>query len=70
MRAAHQMAQAARQLGYSEDHEILKLAKEEYSNAKEAKSDYQAIYDDLKNRWHQKEVEYPAATYIWSYLKE
>lgn len=70
MNAAHQMADAARQLGYSEDHDVIKLAVEEYNNANEIRQDYQRVYDELMEHWHQKEEEYPVATYIWSYFKE
>ena len=70
MSAAHQMAEAARQLGYSEDHEVIKLAKEEYKKANQLRIEYQSIYDNLMEHWHQKEEEYPVATYIWSYLKD
>ena len=70
MNAAHQMADAARQLGYSEDHDVIKLAVEEYNNANEIRQDYQQVYDELMEHWHQKEEEYPVATYIWSYFKE
>lgn len=68
--AAHQMANAARQLGYEENHEVIILAKQEYQEAERIKSSYQAVYDDLMVHWHQKEEEYPVATYIWSYLKD
>lgn len=70
MSAAHQMAEAARQLGYSEDHEVIKLAKAEYKKANQLRIEYQSIYDNLMEHWHQKEEEYPVATYIWSYLKD
>lgn len=70
MNAAHQMADAARPLGYSEDHDVIKLAVEEYNNANEIRQDYQRVYDELMEHWHQKEEEYPVATYIWSYFKE
>ena len=70
MNAAHQMADAARQLDYSEDHDVIKLAVEEYNNANEIRQDYQQVYDELMEHWHQKEEEYPVATYIWSYFKE
>lgn len=70
MNDAHQMADAARQLGYSEDHDVIKLAVEEYNNANEIRQSYQQVYDDLMEHWHQKEEEYPVATYIWSYFKE
>lgn len=70
MEAAHQMAEAARQLGYSENHEVIKLAREEYIKADNVRQEYQNVYDNLVEHWHQKEEEYPVATYIWSYLKD
>lgn len=70
MDAAHQMAEGARALGYSEDHEVILLAKEEYRQAEAKKQEYEAVYDNLMNKWQQKEEEYPVATYIWSYFKE
>ena len=70
MDAAHQMADAARQLGYSEDHEVIILARQEYQEARRTMISYQAVYNNLMDHWHQKEEEYPVATYIWSYLKE
>lgn len=70
MDAAHQMAEAARQLGYSEDHDVIRLAVEEYNEANELKQSYQEVYDNLMEHWHQKEEEYPVATYIWSYFKD
>lgn len=69
MEAAHQMAEAGRQLGYSENHHVIELGKNEYQEAENTMSSYQAIYDDLVSRWAKKEEEYPIATYIWSYLK-
>lgn len=66
MNAANQMAEAAKHLGHAE---VVKLAIAEYQTANEQKEKYQAIYDDLEEHWHQKEEEYPVATYIWSYLK-
>lgn len=70
MEAAHQMADAARQLGYSEDHAVIVLAKQEYKEANALRKTYQAIYDELLEHWHQKEEEYPTAAYIWNYFKE
>lgn len=70
MDAAHQMADAARQLGYLEDHDVIALATEEYNKANEIRKSYQQVYDTLMEHWHQKEEEYPVATYIWSYLKD
>ncbi len=69
MNAAHQMADAARQLGYSENHDVIELAVNEYDKANELRQSYQNVYDNLMEHWHQKEKEYPVATYIWSYFK-
>ena len=70
MSAAHQMADAARQLGYSENHDVIELAVNEYDKANELRQSYQDVYDNLMEHWHQKEEEYPVATYIWSYFKD
>lgn len=70
MNAAHQMADAARKLGYSEDHAVIVLAKQEYIEANALRKTYQTIYDKLLEHWHQKEEEYPTAAYIWNYFKE
>lgn len=70
MDAAHQMAEAARQLGYAEDHEVILLAQEEYNNASEIKESYEVVYDNLMAHWQQKEDEYPVAAYIWNYFKD
>lgn len=67
--AAHEMAEAARRLGYAEEHEIILLAQDEWFAADELELRYQACYDDLAEHWHLKEEEYPEATYIWRYLK-
>lgn len=70
MDAAHDMAEAGRKLGYDNSHDVINLAKEEYLKAEELAERYQNIYDELLKHWHQKEEEYPVATYIWSYLKD
>ena len=70
MNATHQMADAARKLGYSEDHAVIVLARQEYKEANALRKTYQAIYDKLLEHWHQKEEEYPTAAYIWNYFKE
>lgn len=70
MDAAHQMANAARALGYSDDHEVIVLATQEWQKANIQRQRYQAVYDNLAKKWQQKEEEYPVATYIWSYLKD
>ena len=70
MNAAHQIADAARQLGYSEDHDIIVLAKQEYADANALRIRYQSVYNQLMEHWHQKEEEHPTATYIWTYFKD
>lgn len=70
MEAAHLMAQGARALDYTESHEVIQLAKAEYNEAYELKQEYQEVYDTLMDNWHQKEEEYPIATYIWDYFKD
>ena len=70
MEAAHQLAEAARTLGYSENHTVIILAKQEYEEANTKKEQCLIIYNDLKEYWQIKEKEYPTAAYIWSYLKE
>ena len=70
MATAHDMAEAARSLGYSEDHQILLIAKKEYDDAYAMKQEYQAIYDDLSSRWQAKRDQFPVATYVWETLAE
>jgi hypothetical protein len=70
MEAAHNMAEAARALGYEENHDVIKLAQEEWWNAYYQKKELKKAYNDLKARWNEKEKEYPIATYIWNYFKD
>lgn len=69
MDAAHQMAEAARALGYEESHGVIKLAQQEWAQANELRKQYQAIYDELQEHWALKEQEYPDAAFVWSYFK-
>lgn len=69
MNSARQMEEAALKLGYSENHYVIQLARQEYQEAQEACAPYQEIYDSLEARWSEKEAEYPEATQIWTYLK-
>lgn len=69
MDAAHTMANAARQLGYSETHDVIKLAKQEYKEANDIYNEYKVIYDDLAEHWQLKVDEYQDASFIWQYLK-
>lgn len=69
--AAHQMAEAARELGYAETHDVITLAKEEWTNANNQQKQYQAIYDEQNFKvWDTKLAEYPNATQVWLYLKD
>lgn len=70
MNAAHEMAEAGKKLGYDDSHDVITLAREEYQEASELAKSYQNVYDELIEHWHQKEEEYPVATYVWSYLKD
>ena len=69
MNSAMRMEEAALELGYSENHYVIQLARQEYQEAQEACTPYQEIYDSLVARWSEKEAEYPEATQIWTYLK-
>lgn len=70
MEAAHQMAESARHLGYSEGHSIIELAVEEYNAADQKRIAYQQIYNELVSHWNRKVKEYPTAAYIWSYFRD
>lgn len=70
MTAAHEMAEAARLLGYSENHVVIQIAKNEYISALNDKGYYQTIYDELEENWSKKEQEYPTASYVWETLME
>ena len=61
---AHTMADCARQLGYPEDCEIIKIAKEEWNNC-EAGIREQLLETQY---WMTKFEEYPYATYIWLFF--
>ncbi len=65
---SHQMAEAARQCGYLEDHPIIKLAIKEWQNAEELYNQYSDIYEEIL--YEEKMNKYPVATEIWSYLKD
>lgn len=70
MEAAHVMAEAARDLGYSESHDVITLAQEEYMEADALRRKYQAKLkaQQEEDKWAEKEAEYPEATYVWKYL--
>lgn len=69
MNAAHDMAEAARNLGYEEQHHVINLAQEEYGKAEEEYNKCLTIKEQMEKQWKEKEIEYPTATYIWIYLK-
>ena len=71
---ADDMANAARKLGYKEDHDVILLAKKEWGQADRKYNLYKGQYETLiqkenNDKWSQREKEYPTATYIWKYLK-
>lgn len=69
---AHMMAEAARALGYPEDHAVIRLAQQEWNKAEQLKKEKQSLITQLETAWNDywktKEEEYPAATYIWKYF--
>ena len=81
---AHSMANAARWLGYPEEHKIITLAQEEWDIAEVFRVAYVKDYDAIiakeeeekrlaiekeNQKWASKEAEYPEATYVWRYMK-
>lgn len=70
MAAAHDMATAARALGYEDSHTVIILAKSEYRQYAQEKEMLEAIYNDLVSRWQAKRIEYPEATMVWEYFKD
>lgn len=66
---AHIMAEAARALGYSNDHIIIQTAKEEWWAAEKARHEYHTLQKELQTMWETKELEYPEATRVWILLK-
>ena len=65
---AHNMAEAARACGYTEDHPVILLAKDEWKNADELYKIYKEKCNGLikAEAWE----EYPVATECWVYLKD
>ena len=45
---AHDMAEAARNLSYDEEHAVIQLAQDEYAQAKSAKQHYESKYAEQK----------------------
>lgn len=72
--SAHELAEAARRLGWPEQSDPIESAKAEWGNSQLAINLYQARYDELyasseDAKWESKSAEYPAATQIWRYMK-
>ncbi len=68
---AHNMAAAARGLGYTEEHPVIKLAKEEWEDADKYLKYYQNKYDDIiENQVTINTSEYPVAAEVWIYLTD
>lgn len=72
--SAHELAEAARRLGWPEQSAPIESAKAEWGNSQLAINVYQARYDELyasseDAKWATKAAEYPAATQIWRYMK-
>lgn len=70
MTAAHDMAEAARALGYEESHDVIELASEEWKRANELYMRYKEIYDEENAIWVVRAEEYPVATYVWQFLDD
>lgn len=70
MTAAHDMAEAARALGYEESHDVIELASEEWERANELYMRYKEIYDEENAIWVVRAEEYPVATYVWQFLDD
>ena len=70
MTAAHDMAEAARALGYEESHDVIELASEEWERANELYVRYEAIYNEENAIWVARAKEYPVATYVWQFLDD
>lgn len=80
MTASHTMAEAARNLGYSEENAVIQLAKKEWQQASNLYQEYLLRYKEelIKQEQANKQEqllsavafnEYPVAAQIWSYLK-
>ena len=65
-KAAHDMANAARKLGYDEDNAIIQQAKAEWSIAETNLTLNQIAME----QWNKRYEEYPYATYVWLYLTQ
>lgn len=71
--AAHDMAEAARMLGYNENHAVIILAKTEWHAAESQRQEAIKQFNDIitkEAKMFQQFEEYPIATIIWYYLKD
>lgn len=66
---AANMAASARELGWTDDDELIKELQEKWHTADENVVIYQQELNDINAKWQAKEKEYPVATYIWKYMK-
>lgn len=63
---AHNMAEAARALGYENSHPVIALAQAEWGLANDAYNYYKNLYD---TKYGVKQEEYPVAAGVWEQLK-
>lgn len=67
---AHNIAQAARELGWPEDSDAIQCAKTVWENNQKAFEVYYKRYKEIEAaRWEEKRKEFPAATEVWLYMK-
>ena len=77
---SHNMAESARFLGWEEDSELIQDLGNKWKIADANQAMYQNQLDEIvaeeqrkiaeeEAKWAQKESEYPAATYVWKYMK-
>lgn len=76
---AHELAEAARALGWPEGSKPIKYAQAEYHNAELANKTYKARRAELEKieaekaeaaKWEKKAQEYPVATQVWRFMKD
>lgn len=73
MNYATLMKEAAFGLGYSPNHEVVRVAIQEWNAAMTQKKYYQKFLDEIlaeEARWEQRMKEYPEATTVWLYFKD
>lgn len=70
---ANQLIAAAKGLGYTPNHQTIKMAEQERMRASGQKTYYQSILNVIleeEKLWEQRMSEYPEATTVWLYLKD